>query len=74
VARRTVVARPWKADNQELKVRDEPADGDRAATRTDAGPTTEGMMLMKFRLFRLMTTVAMLAVLLEALGAGAKWG
>lgn len=31
-------------------------------------------MLMKFRLFRLMTTVAMLAVLLEALGAGAKWG
>jgi hypothetical protein len=29
---------------------------------------------MKFRLFRLLTTVAMLAVLLEALGAGAKWG
>jgi hypothetical protein len=29
---------------------------------------------MKFRLFRLMTTVAMLAVLVEALGAGAKWG
>jgi hypothetical protein len=29
---------------------------------------------MKFRLFRLMTTVAMLAVLIEALGAGAKWG
>jgi hypothetical protein len=31
-------------------------------------------MRMKFRLFRLLTTVAMLAVLLEALGAGAKWG
>ena len=31
-------------------------------------------MRMNFRLFRLMTTVAMLAVLLEALGAGAKWG
>ena len=31
-------------------------------------------MRMKFRLFRLMTTVAMLAVLAEALGAGAKWG
>jgi hypothetical protein len=31
-------------------------------------------MRMKFRLFRLMTTVAMLAVLVEALGAGAKWG
>jgi hypothetical protein len=29
---------------------------------------------MKFRLFRLATTVAMLAVLIEALGAGAKWG
>jgi hypothetical protein len=29
---------------------------------------------MKFRLFRLMTTVAMLAVLIEALGADAKWG
>jgi hypothetical protein len=29
---------------------------------------------MKFRLFRLVTTVAMLAVLVEALGAGAKWG
>jgi hypothetical protein len=29
---------------------------------------------MRFRLFRLMTTVAMLAVLIEALGAGAKWG
>jgi hypothetical protein len=31
-------------------------------------------MSMKFRLVRLMTTVAMLAVLIEALGAGAKWG
>jgi hypothetical protein len=30
-------------------------------------------MSMKFRLFRLVTTVAMLAVLVEALGAGAKW-
>jgi hypothetical protein len=30
-------------------------------------------VLMKFRLFRLATTVAMLAVLIEALGAGAKW-
>jgi hypothetical protein len=29
---------------------------------------------MKFRLMRLVTTVAMLAVLIEALGAGAKWG
>ena len=29
---------------------------------------------MKFRLIRLATTVAMLAVLTEALGAGAKWG
>jgi hypothetical protein len=29
---------------------------------------------MKFRLFRLATTVAMLAVLVETLGAGAKWG
>jgi hypothetical protein len=28
---------------------------------------------MKVRLFRLVTTVAMLAVLIEALGAGAKW-
>jgi hypothetical protein len=28
---------------------------------------------MKFRMFRLSTTVAMLAVLVEALGAGAKW-
>jgi hypothetical protein len=31
------------------------------------------MMTMKLRLFRLFTTVAMLAVLIEALGAGAKW-
>jgi hypothetical protein len=29
---------------------------------------------MKFRLIRLATTVAMLAVPIEALGAGAKWG
>lgn len=29
---------------------------------------------MKFRLLRLAITVAMLAVLIEALGAGAKWG
>jgi hypothetical protein len=29
---------------------------------------------MKFRMFRLVTTVAMLAVLIEALGAGCKWG
>jgi hypothetical protein len=28
---------------------------------------------MKLRLFRLATTVAMLAVLIETLGAGAKW-
>jgi hypothetical protein len=32
------------------------------------------MMTMKLCLFRLLTTVAMLAVLIEALGAGAKWG
>jgi hypothetical protein len=31
------------------------------------------MCPMKPRLFRLLTTVAMLAVLIEALGAGAKW-
>jgi hypothetical protein len=30
-------------------------------------------LTVKFRLFRLLTTVAMLAVLIEALGAGAKW-
>ena len=29
---------------------------------------------MKPRLFRLLTTIAMLAVLIEALGAGTKWG
>jgi hypothetical protein len=29
---------------------------------------------MKFRLLRMAITVAMLAVLIEALGAGAKWG
>jgi hypothetical protein len=29
---------------------------------------------MKFRLLRMASTVAMLAVLIEALGAGAKWG
>ena len=29
---------------------------------------------MKLRMFRLLTSVAMLAVLIEALGAGAKWG
>ena len=29
---------------------------------------------MRLRMFRLLTTVAMLAVLIEALGAGAKWG
>jgi hypothetical protein len=29
---------------------------------------------MKFRVYRLATTVAMLTVLIEALGAGAKWG
>jgi hypothetical protein len=34
----------------------------------------QGGVLMKFRLLRLATTVAMLAVLIEALGAGAKWG
>jgi hypothetical protein len=28
---------------------------------------------VKFRLIRLATSVAMLAVLVEALGAGAKW-
>jgi len=37
-------------------------------------PGAKGMLTMKFRMFRLFTTVAMLAVLIEALGAGAKWG
>jgi hypothetical protein len=42
---------------------------------TDEGPVTQqGGVLMKFRVYRLATTVAMLAVLIEALGAGAKWG
>lgn len=50
------------------------ADLSRARSRKDAGPRMRGLMTMKFRLFRLMTTVAMLAVLIEALGAGAKWG
>jgi hypothetical protein len=36
--------------------------------------TQQGGVLMKFRVYRLATTVAMLAVLIEALGAGAKWG
>lgn len=40
----------------------------------DAWPLSKGMMTMKLRMFRLLTTVAMLAVLIEALGAGAKWG
>ena len=34
----------------------------------------QGNLTMKLRVFRLLTTVAMLAVLIEALGAGAKWG
>ena len=34
----------------------------------------QGDLTMKLRMFRLLTTVAMLAVLIEALGAGAKWG
>ena len=33
----------------------------------------QGDLTMKLRVFRLLTTVAMLAVLIEALGAGAKW-
>ena len=31
-------------------------------------------MTMKFRLFGLMTSLARVPVLIEALGAGAKWG
>jgi hypothetical protein len=51
------------------------ADWDLAGLHTDAEPLTHIRgVLMKFRLFRLATTVAMLAVLIEALGAGAKWG
>ena len=38
------------------------------------GKHNKGECWVKFRLFRLVTTVAMLAVLIEALGAGAKWG
>ena len=61
-------------DNQGLKVWPtlpiQPGHG----SRTDARPRSEGDMTMKFRMFRLLTTVAMLAVLIEALGAGAKWG
>jgi hypothetical protein len=35
--------------------------------------TTKGRARMKFRVIRLAATVAMLAALLEALGAGFKW-
>ena len=38
------------------------------------GPRARGEPTMRLRMFRLLTTVAMLAVLIEALGAGAKWG
>lgn len=48
--------------------------GAERATHGRGPHDTRGLMRMKFRLFRLMTTVAMLAVLVEALGAGAKWG
>jgi hypothetical protein len=41
--------------------------GRRAALETKDG------LSMKARLYRLATTVAMLAVVIEALGAGRKW-
>jgi hypothetical protein len=46
---------------------------------SEQGPTRtwthdKGECFMRFRLIRLATTIAMLAVLIEALGAGAKWG
>jgi hypothetical protein len=60
-------------DNQRLKVSAALPICDSRATHA-RGPVTQRGVLMKFRMFRLFTTVAMLAVLVEALGAGAKWG
>ena len=41
--------------------------------RRGGGPERQGVMSMKTKLFRLGTTVAMLAVLIESLGAPLKW-
>ena len=72
-ARRAVFGRPWKAGNDQLKVLAQmPIQAKQSPARM-RDPRKRGLMRMKFRLFRLLTTVAMLAVLLEALGAGAKW-
>ena len=38
-----------------------------------AGPDRQGVIPMKTKLFRLGVTVAMLAVLIESLGAPMKW-
>ena len=59
-------------DNQRLKVSVAmPIEAGQGHARM-RGPRARGMT-MKLRMFRLLTTVAMLAVLIEALGAGAKW-
>jgi hypothetical protein len=60
------------ADNQRLKVgAGLPIESGQGHARMRA--PIKGTMTMKLRIFRLLTTVAMLAVLIEALGAGAKW-
>jgi hypothetical protein len=42
--------------------------------RRGASPEQTGVVSMKHKLFRLGLTVAMLAVLVESLGAPMKWG
>jgi hypothetical protein len=44
-----------------------------AQVRRGAGRKRQGVNSMKHKLFRLGVTVAMLAVLIESLGASMKW-
>jgi hypothetical protein len=50
------------------------ADDGAQKVRRGAGCEPKGLISMKAKAYRLGLTVGMLAVLVEALGAGMKWG
>lgn len=68
-----VVGCPWTVSSAALKVSRHVPMGTARAPHGCGAPDAQGGVLVKFRLFRLVITVAMLALLVEVLGAGAKW-
>jgi hypothetical protein len=68
------IQRPSRAWNPAVKALAPDADHRRMRSAGGWAGTERNRFLMKAKMYRLGLTVAMLAVLVESLGAGMKWG